>query len=381
MISLLESRPGEFARNLERVLRLAMANHDSTHVVIESFRKVADKVDNTILYQLAQHFVDLAVEGKDIRCFMPKGNLAKVYSMDDERVKLSSMDCLLIATACNDALADKYSQLEPLGKVYIEENLEGYALPLKLRNASKQMTTLARGSRIRVPDEAKVIRMYTYWKNPGHTDIDLSALFFDENWGKKRNIAFHALRDNDLGAAHSGDIRSAQKGAAEYIDFDIEMCKTAGYRYVCMTINSFNGISFDTMEECFGGVMLLEKAVPNERTFDPAKSLIRSDVTSDARLCTPMVFDLYTREVIWLDAVVTSRTFYNVADRHSDSYVNTVRGLLSASYPQFSTMVNLQVNNRDCEIVENKEDADVIFSLTEGITPFSAEEINANWIK
>ena len=35
---------------------------------------------------------------------------------------------------------------------------------------------------------------------------------------------------------------------------------------------------------------------------------------------------------------------------------------------------------KQCEIIDNKEDADTVFSLDEGITPFDIDEINARYI-
>lgn len=384
VIDVLKERPGELARRLERTLRLAYETGKESSLIIDTFGEVAKDVDNTILLQLAQHFVDKATKSSDVRSFMIKGNTSKVYAMDETRDKLRVQDCILIASICNEALFNKYKEKESLGKVYVSNDLAGYALPLKLRNASKQMHTLARGSRITVPEETNVIRMYTWWKNNhkrDYADIDLSAVFFNEDWTVNRHIAFHDLKSQDIEAAHSGDITDAPNGAAEYIDFNINKAREAGIRYVAMTINSFSGQYFSELNECFGGIMVLEKAVPNEKVFDPTKSIFRSDIATEATMCVPAIFDTHTREIIWVDCAVSyPRLRCNVAANHEDAYTNTIRAVVEASYPQFTSLVDLHINARAEEIVDNPEEADIIFSLTEGITPYSIEEINANWI-
>lgn len=384
VVEILQKRPGEFARRLERTLRLAYETNEKTSTIINAFADVANEIDNTILLQLAQQFVDRATKTSTVRSFMIKGNTSKVYAKDETRDRLRVQDCILIASICNEILFNKYKQKESLGKVYVANDLDGYAVPLKLRNASKQMHTLARGSRIAVPKETNVIRMYTWWKNNtkrDYADIDLSAVFFNEDWSVNRHIAFHDLRSKDIEAAHSGDITDAPNGAAEYIDFNINKAKEAGIRYVAMTINSFSGQYFSELNECFGGVMILKESVPHEKVFDPTKSIFRSDIASNSTMCVPAIFDTHTREIIWVDCSVSYPRFRgNVAANHEDAYTNTIRAVVEASYPQFTSLVSLHVNARAEEIVDNPEEADTIFSLDKGLTPYSIEEINSEWI-
>ena len=60
VVTMLEKRPGEFARRLERTVREACKDNISGTIramnVVERFSKVADKVDSTILLQLHAYF-------------------------------------------------------------------------------------------------------------------------------------------------------------------------------------------------------------------------------------------------------------------------------------------------------------------------------------
>lgn len=383
LIKLLKSRPGEFARRLERTMRFAVDTGSNVMHVLNEFATVAPKVDSTILLQLHQFFEDKYAKPTGIRTFMPKGNMAKTFVIEDNRNPLGLFYYGMASRACLLALVEKFSKREELGKVYISEGLKGYALPLKQRNASKQLYAIARGSRIKLPEEAQLLRMYTWWKNPGHTDLDLTTMFIDSNFNKvTEDVSYWQLRNKEINCVHSGDIRSAQNGAAEFIDVPIEKLKEKGIRYVVMTVSSYSSIPFCDLEECFAGIMALEESKVGEKTFDPAKSLIRSDISTDARMATPMVYDVQNHEMIWLDAPVigTIRTAPINTVSYANNFTNVVRGLINASYPQLSTLIELHCAARNAEIVDTPEEADVIFSLDEGITPFSIEELNSNWL-
>ena len=381
VIELLSKRPGEFARRLERTIRFALNNNNSSPMdVISAFSVIADKVDSTILLQMSQFFLDKFTRPVNVRTFMPKGKIAKIYAKEDDRDQVNVFYWALASNICRDALIKKFSEKEKLGKVYIDPAIKGYAIPLKQRNASKQLYSMARGSRIALPEEATILRMYQYWKNPGHTDLDLTAMFVNENFNKvTEDVSYWNLRNKEIDCVHSGDIRSAQNGAAEFIDVPVEKLKEKGVKYVIMTVSSYSSIPFCNLEECFAGIMALEEVKPNEKTFDPAKSIVRSDIASDARMCTPFVYDVEKHELVWIDAAVTGDIYdspINTITYHNN-FVNVVRGMMYASYPQLIHLIELNCFARDAEVVDKPEDADVIFSLEEGITPFSVEEINS----
>lgn len=385
LIKLLKSRPGEFARRLERTIRLAIDNGGNAIQVINEFATVAPEVDSTILLQMQQFFADkISRPTSNVRTFFPKGQLAKVFVKEDDRSQLGLFYYTMASATCMTALIEKFSNKEELGKVYIDEALKGYVIPLKQRTASKQLYSMARGSRIALPEEAKVLRMYQWWKNPGHTDLDLTAMFLDKDFCRATtDVSYFNTRNIKIQACHSGDIRSAQNGAAEFIDVPVDMLKEAGIKYVLMTISSYSAQPFCDLTECFAGIMVLDEVKPKERTFDPAKSVVRSDIASDSRTCTPLLYDVETHELVWLDMPVIGSPLSSGPINtitHGNSFINTLRGMVNASYPQLMTLIQLHCTARNAEIVDTPEEADVIFSLTEGITPFSIEEINSNWL-
>lgn len=401
VVRLLKSRPGEFARRLERTVRLAIkltrerTSNDDSNVydamtVIREFAKVADKVDRTILLQLQAYFRDMDDLSKtnDVRTFFPKGSVCKVYVTENNREPLSNSLAYSCRHVCRTALAKQYQEREKLGKVYIDPSIINYTVPLKLRNASSQLRTISRGSRMTLPKDANIIRLYTWWQNltkgssnwKDRIDIDLSATFYDENFDKPIHDVYYSNLRVD-GVVHSGDIVNAPNGASEFINIDIETLLKQNVRYVAMNIHSFNEETFNIIPECFAGVMVLDEIKDTEQAFDPAKSLIRSDISTEATACVPMVFDLETREVIWVDTVVPKYSSEpNNVDFCKDSINNIVRGIISASYPTLGQLIGINMVARDGIKVDTKKEADIIFSLDEGITPYDLEILNSEWV-
>lgn len=392
VIALLEKRPGEFARRLERTIRLAIKlskeGEDSADVmlVINSFSSVAHKVDRTILLQLHAYFkkqFNAAKNDEEINCrtFFPKGQMSKAYVIEEDREPLSAAICLKCIVIMLRALRETYKTREKLGNVYIDPQLKGYTVPLKLRNASNQLHTISRGSRIALPEEANIIRLYTWWKNTDNRriDVDLSASFYDEEFNRQTYaVSYMNLRTD--GCYHSGDITSAPNGAAEFVDVDINTLLDRGVRYVVMHLNNFTGVYYSEMPECFAGAMVLNELHENEKVFDPAKSIFRSDISMESEACIPVVFDLKTKEVVWIDSVVpTPHSVPNNIEHCKCATGNLIRAILTAPYPNLYDLINFNVVARDGEIT-SKEDADIIFSLDEGITPYDLEIINKEWI-
>src|SRR6202011_5770138 len=100
-----------------------------------------------------------------------------------------------VARSIRAILVRRFGSLPPLGKVRVDESLKSYLVPFAMRSASKALRTIARGSRIDLP-EGNTIRFFLWWKNGEHrTDIDLSALFFSAGWSRLGHIAYYNLHE------------------------------------------------------------------------------------------------------------------------------------------------------------------------------------------
>jgi len=299
--ALLATRPGEFARRLDWMLRTI----GNIHHVFNAFESIIGKLSTPMLLTLSTHFAGRSANA-GTRYFIPKGKLAKIQVIEDERKTIFIKHITEISKRINNHLIERFSSQESLGDVYINPDLEGYLIPLAMRSASKSLVTVARGSHIPL-EKNTAARMFLYWKqNKGErVDVDLSAISFDADWNYKGRLSYTNL--SSVGGAHSGDIQSAPDGAAEFIDINIEKARNNGVRYIAMNVISYTGQPFDTFE-CFAGVMGRDK-VESGKAFEPTTVKHKFDVAGDTRYNIPLILDLVTNEIIWADIAMTTGRF------------------------------------------------------------------------
>jgi len=370
VVKILSERAGEFARNLDRLLRSVLyfnskANRIEAFDVVGEFRKVAGFVSTPVLLQVIAHFKNKLETGssRDLRVFLPKGNIAKVWGMENNiSVKIPALVIGSVITACEGALRERFSKLPSLGNVYLDERLKGYVVPFSQRSASKALKTVSRGSRIKLEDGKNTVRFFIWWKNmdgsvarrysysyDGRVDIDLSATVLDEGYNNLGTVSYYAL-NNEVGC-HSGDITSAPKGACEFIDVNIKKYKEAypKSRYLVMHINSFTGQMFSDIPELFAGFMMRTKPKSGE-IFDARTVEQKFDVTSESTYTTPLIIDMETREVIWIDMQLKAGRSYgwgvnNVAN-HLQQSTLMVRSMVEMVKPNLYDLFRLHAEAR-----------------------------------
>lgn len=289
----LESRPGEYARRLDLLLR---TGHD-TEALLQRFAAISPRVSTPVILQMIAHFKVRTVDGR-LRVFFPKGEVAKVFALEDRRPSVAVSVARRVVDTRERALLDRFAGLPPLGRRHVDPVLKNYVVPLAQRAASKSLRTFARGSRISMP-EAGFVRLFIWWMNGrSRVDIDLSVALYGPGYGYMSTVGFYNLRD--WGAYHSGDIVDAPKGAAEFIDLDLQMLRARGVRFVVMCVSSYSGQSYCDLPECFAGWMSRANLNSGE-PFEARTVEDRVDLASDTRFSLPRVLDLQQREVLWAD--------------------------------------------------------------------------------
>jgi hypothetical protein len=369
-VNLLSKRPGEMARRLDHLLRLA----ESPKMVLDAFRQVATDVSTPVLLQVRNHFMNRNHDSK-LRVIFPKGNVGKAVGIENTLPEMAEEICTSIVDICETALKESFSQLPELGKVYIDPILKNMNVPFSMRSASKSLRTLVRGSRLAIP-EGDTIRFFTWWKQGAddRIDVDLSAMLFDENFLYLSHISYTNLKSNKFRAYHSGDIVTAPNGAAEFIDFDIPSFIKHGGRYIMMQLFTFTEQNFCDMPECFAGWMIRQHPDSGE-VFEPKTVENKVDLAANSKIAIPVILDLVERSIIWCDLSLT---------KHPD-YFNNIEGNLPATTLMGLSMTSLvKANLYDLfrlhaevrgTIIEEMEEADVVFSMDKGITPYDTEKI------
>lgn len=373
-LDLLKQRPGEFARKLDYLFRTS----DHPNVIINEFKNVVEQVSSTVLLQVIEHFKHRNDE-KELRAFFPKGNISKVFAIDNKLPKVPENICDNIIRICENSLINQFKQKDYLGKVYVDEALQNYLVPFSQRSASKSFKTVVRGSKLEIPENT--IRAFIYWKEAHNdrTDIDLSAVMYDEDWNYLEHISYTNLRSLTYKAFHSGDITSAHNGASEFIDLDIESVRKYGGRYIVLSINSFTEQNFAEIPECFMGWMARENPNSGE-IYEPKTVENKIDVTSESKICIPMILDLHENIVIWTDIALRSNPrFFNNVEGNQSGMILMGKTMTTLNKTNLYDLLELHVKARG-EKCYNKEEADIIFSLNEGITPFDHDVIVSQYL-
>lgn len=370
---LLTSRPGEFARRLDNLVR----SSSSPYSIVKKFQSVAAKVSTPVLWQVRSHFIHR--DNKNVRPVFPKGKTSVVKALPNNLPQLNDnlKDCII--NACDKALKQNYSKLEPMGNVFLDEKLVDYIVPFSQRSASKSLKTIVRGSSIPLNKKSNIVRFFIWWKDQspdcyeGRVDLDLSAAAFDSNWNFISHVSWTRLKEASV--VHSGDITSAPKGACEFIDVD--MSKSPGnYRYIVMTVYSYTRQKFIDLNECFAGWMERKKLGRSGEIFDARTVKNKIDLASDSTACMPLIIDTHERKIVWADLAYNGR----IVEKSSDKMKLIGESIINPCKTNLYDLFSMHVEARNGCRVENEEDADIVFSVEEGVTPFCIDEIVGKYI-
>lgn len=368
---LLQSRPGEFARWLDKLLRDAA---DSEYI-LNCFKEVAEEVSTPVLLQVRQHFIGRMAETTNpVRVFFPKGNLANAASIKNELPAIDKTICRDVAKICRDALIRQYKNKEPLGKVYVDKEFKNYLIPFSQRSASSTSKSLVRGSQIPIKSDATAVRAFIWWTNTdnddgwsdGRVDIDLSASVYNSDWRFVEHISYTRLRSIGLMACHSGDITDGGKpdgvGASEFIDINIDAVAKSG-RYIVFQVYNYTGQKYSTLKNCRFGWMERED-VDSGEVFEPTTVNSVMDVSADSRVAIPVIFDCFERKFIWCDMNLSiDNDLYggNNLENNLTGVTATCYAMTHLNKPNLYDLVMLNAMARG-RVITDRNEADLIFS-------------------
>lgn len=385
-LTTLTSRPGELVRRIDKLIREGVQGKK----IATSISSVGDKVSTPVLLQAMEHFTHRS-RGRDLRIFFPKGAKAKAKAIPNTLPTLPVTESTAVVEAMREVLKQRFSAMEPMGKVYVDPALAGYNLPFSQRSATAGgLKTIVRGSRVPIDPSAKVVRLFLHWKNynGNRTDVDLSAAMLSEDGKLIGECAYYDR--GGRGIYHSGDIVDAPNGASEFIDININEMISRGVRYVGMTAHVYAGATFLHIPDCFVAWMERDRANTGE-VFDARSVKHKVDVTADSSCFIPAVFDVKTREVIWCDLEMKTRTDWraignawgiNVGGNNLRNSANAAsllfRATLEMQRPKVYDLLSLHAEARG-QLVDTPEEADVVFSEEVG-TQFELETLASKFM-
>lgn len=349
LLNVLSARPGIFARRLHEILRKFDDSDRST--IVDAFSKVSDKVSVRVLVQMWNYFNGPNSDVLENVVFDVKSRNQRSGVKKNIRVG----DYSDVVDAIENGLKNRFGK-----KVFLKKDDNSYAVPLGVRSASDGMNIVGRGSRSKIGFDKGTVRMFMHWHDTmddfsynSTVDLDLSAFFMNATFTNAQTISYYNLRSDE--AYHSGDITSAPDGAAEFIDININKALAHGWRYVGLTVYSYTGQTFDTVPEAWAGVMLRDKPQSGE-VFEASTVSSRFDLNNHSTNSTPVVFDLVTREMVWLDSSVSVNpsALNNVASNESRLTV----AMKSVLFSQFMTVDKLV--ELSAVVVDSEAEADIV---------------------
>lgn len=372
ILSLVKQRPGEFTRRLDHILRISPTQQEE---IALSFSSYAENVSTPVLLQVMQHF-KTRCEKRELRVFLPKGQVQKAQAIPNILPSLSPAICSLVESICRKTLIARFSKQRLLGKCYLDPYLQMYMLPSSQRSAAKTLRTVARGSRLLLPD-TDTLRFFIWWKNGNQrTDIDLSAALFRADFTYADTLAYYNLKN--FGGCHSGDIVDAPLGASEFIDVSIEKLRSFNVAYIVMVVTSFTQQPYCDLPECFAGWMARKQANSGE-IYEPKTVQDKLDLSGNTKISIPVIFDLKNREAIWTDISLTRNpNWYNNVAGNLGGIQISLKAFAELNKMSLFDLLKMHIEARG-ELVELPQDADVEFSVSAG-TPYELERIASEFM-
>jgi hypothetical protein len=317
MLRTLSDRPGELGRRLDHTLRVAGDDQAAVARVLDRFVAVTPRLSTPMLLTL-RHLLPSRQSPMPERVYWPKGEVTSGFYAADQRAPLRPEVIARATTAATTELLRRFAEKPPLDDVLIDTSLAQIMVPFNERTASRSAVSLPRGSTVPVPRH-KTVRMFLHWCQPekgGHaTDIDLSVGFYGEDWRELGVCSFYQLKllDGAGGtvATSGGDMRDAPfpDGATELIDLDWQRALGHGIRYAVMVVNNYAGMPFSQLERGYAGLMLRDDV--QGAHCDPRTVELKFDLQGDNGVYMPLVLDLQTGVLHWLDVYSTGELAFN----------------------------------------------------------------------
>lgn len=355
--------PGLLGRGLRRLAWLA----DDPATLIDAFSAAAERIPLRVLFAAAAQIGDNGrtypriVFGKDgsaLPIVRKPGHLA--LPADVRAAVLSAVDAAIDARI--RAKGGWYGET-----VHIADGLDRLLVPDQLRATAQGLVQVERGSRLPV-GVAERVRLFIHWREQGEvSDLDLSCIALDASFRMVDQVSWTNLGTGMM--THSGDLTSAAEGAEEFLDINLALAAKAGrergWRYLVPVVLRYEGPEFDALAEAYTGWMLRDDATSEHAAFDPATVVNAFALTGRKRYVVPMLLDLATNEILYVDVHLNSAPRANVERERFD-----IATLVSAVAARRNTKLSVaalarrHVRVRGAALVTDPARATITFGAT-----------------
>ncbi|MEM7160609.1 MAG: MXAN_6230/SCO0854 family RING domain-containing protein [Myxococcota bacterium] len=305
MAELLATRPGEFARRFDHMVRTAGDDARAVAHITHTFARLVPRLSTPMLLTLAT-YLPTRTSPAPIRIFWPKGKTTAGVSRSDTRTPLPPQAIEPAVEAIDAELLARLGRLAAFDTVILDRELRRVLVPFNERTASSSAVQLPRGSSLDIPD-GNVLRLFLHWCQPQRgreTDLDLSVALYDHEWRYRGVCSYYQLSfeaGGDQVAVSAGDLQDAPypDGASEFVDLHLDLARKVGLRYAVMVINAYAGMSFDQLDRAFAGLMLRRDV--GGKHFDARTVRLKFALSGDKGVYLPLLVDLERNTLHWLD--------------------------------------------------------------------------------
>lgn len=358
-LELLSQRPGELLRRIDFLLRNTSDKNEYT-LILQAFEQALPHASSKVLYELYNHLLRRS-SGSLLRPVMYKGRRTPIFLDPHEPLQAHEVEPFM--QRITQELYNRYRQLPPLGKVYIDEQLKNVPVPMQMRGLNPALKTRIRGTRVPLDNQqARVVRFYLHWiDKEGIEDLDLSATFVGDD--TLETISWATGLKSDC-AVHSGDVRQEKGDCAEYIDVILEEARK-DFRYVVVTANNFERRPMNSVDAAFG---YMEREYPEANTtWMPETTANSFRFSSEAQGVHMVILDLHAMEYIVIDMDSLSLP---IAHLDVESMLNLIELYTATPALDMYTLLSWHVTQRGTQ-VSTPQEADIVMDYENFTTQYT----------
>lgn len=257
--------------------------------------------------------------------------------------------------------------------IFIDELLTKYVVPSEVRGLSVSSSGViyTPGSRIKLPNDLKFIRLFTAWGtkkvSKANFDIDLSASFVKGD--KMENIAYY--KQSSSMAQHSGDWIycykwNDKKVVAEFIDIDLSKTKDIDYilssQYIYDSGKLKNDYNTDII--VYSGLMLINERTSEKKEIDVSDAFIKFKLHGKYQSHISIAIDLKTNEIVIIDSYSKEKSASRADQNKLELFKKTYFNALETKENMFN-FISMYAKANDLNIVSDIDQADVVVSYND----------------
>ena len=335
---------GAFVRTLSFMVRHADGDRLTEDYVLKRLSDEAPKANAKVIIQaLAALKHDLNnMTGK--KAYFPVNG--RVFVKDNVNPLPTNVFTLATISTLELQLQYRFEKKDFLGHVYVDEQtVNGLTIPLAERLAVQGTKNVARFSRIPFGEkDLNTIRLFLHWKDGDYrTDLDLSVAFFSADGTYSNNVSYTTMKNSY--SVHGGDLTSAPTGASEFVDIDTEAALKAGVRYAMTCCFAYSGQNLKDVPEASSGWMMRQETQKGE-IFDARTVENRFSLNKNGYSMVSVIFDLQTREAIWMDTPIAKSGYGSNVERTNDQLEQILFAGVHHNRPTMKLLIDAHIKSR-----------------------------------